>query len=446
MGSVPGPSQPWVLATPDSLVSSPSPSPPAVRRPPSAPLRDPLPRGLSSHTTVFWGGYGGCLMYRTPSLVLLNSGELLAFTQCRQDVEAGKDRVTDRSPQEIHLKRSKDHGRTWSLAKTLAFSADPERNRLHRAQTVYDVKTGTIFLFDNDVPTPSEEEHRDLLDGGVNASVANCSVHIWRSDDDGVSWRTVVNTTASSQMGAGLATGIQLPNGRLVVPHKGCNYPTGGQWDAPTSDSPASSPAFVGAHSLWSDDHGATWVAGDPTPPTVAGYPATECQVAPLANGSLLMMARSVQPKLGRVPSIAWQTGQKPDCPGCQDPLGASLGWLNRVSSVSNDEGRTWSVPRVEPSLAGYASCHGSLFRHKESVYFSFPENPRRANLTIRRSSDNGDSWPADAAHELTVHQGPSAYSSLGATALGELAVLWEAWPDMMFATTKYFDGFEEAH
>ena len=147
---------------------------------PTPPPPAPLPDGISSQARVFTGGMGGCVMYRTPSLVLLNSGEILAFSQCRQQSHG------DRSPMEIHLKRSKDHGRTWSSATTLAFSADPLHNSLHRAQTVYDNHTGAIFLFDD----PNAFSNSVSEAGSDNAT---CSVHIWRSDDEGISWHNTMN-------------------------------------------------------------------------------------------------------------------------------------------------------------------------------------------------------------------------------------------------------------
>lgn len=346
---------------------------------PTPPAPAPLPPNLTSSTRVFTGGTLGCVMYRTPSLVLAPSGEILAFSQCRQSSHG------DRSPMEIRLRRSADHGRSWSNESTLPFARDPGMSSLHRAQTVLDHTTGAIFLFDDPNSYPT-------------ASGQNCSVHIWRTDDLGRTWRSVTNTTEASALGSGLTNGVQLSSGKLVVPHRnGCN--------AAKAD---------GAHALWSTDHGATWEPGESTRPTATGGTVNECALAPLANGSLLMMARS---------------------------QGAAK--ENRIATISNDEGRTWSVPRVEPELAGFATCEGSLLAHRGDLFFSHPQDPAgtRSMLTIRTSRDNGDSWPSDAEHSLLVHAGPSAYSALGETALGELAVLWEAdGKDLMFATTKYFD------
>jgi sialidase-1 len=260
---------------------------------------------------------------------------------------------------------------------------------------VYDPSTGAIFLFDD--PNAIGEKN------------ATCSIHIWRSDDLGDTWALVEETArlGARAEGSGLANGVVLPSGRIVVAHRnGCN--------AHKAD---------GAHALWSDDHGATWVAGQAVPPAPPAIPgANECQIAPLRNGSLLLMARAQSTTL--------------DADG---PIDA-----NRVSAVSDDGGATWSAPRVERSLAGFATCEGSIISHgKGSVLlFSHPEGAggSRTNLIIRASRDDGDSWPRGAADVLVVHAGASAYSCLGATALGEAAVLWEAdGKDLVFATTKFF-------
>jgi hypothetical protein len=71
-----------------------------------------------------------------------------------------------------------------------------------------------------------------------------------------------------------------------------------------------------------------------------------------------------------------------------------------------------------------------------------FAQAPQRERLTIRASFDDGNSFPSDAHAQLLVHAGPSAYSSLGTTARGELAVLWEMDDDDLgFATTTLFNA-----
>ena len=231
--------------------SRPSPPTPAPAGPPKL-----LP-GVAFITKVFIGGTDGCVMYRTPSLLNVGNGVLLAFTQCRQ-VSHG-----DASPQEIHMKTSDDNGRSWGPTSVLPFSADPLHNSLHRAQTIFDSTTGAVFIFDDALAYPTTKHNNSHP----------CTISIWRTDDLGKHWRSVRNMSEPGYTGSGLATGVQLPSGKLVLAARaGCN----------------SHKSDAGAHALWSDDNGGTWVAGKPTQPNV-----NECQLAPLMNGSLIMNART---------------------------------------------------------------------------------------------------------------------------------------------------------
>ena len=132
--------------------------------------------------------------------------------------------------------------------------------------------------------------------------------------------------------------------------------------------------------------------------------------------------------------------------------MNARTGSTDRLSLLSTDEGRSWAEPRVVRELSGNASCEGSLIAYRPNkpdaasgsasaaLFFSHPAAATRERLTIRRSRDDGDSWPAGAADVLLIHEGGSAYSCLGSTSKGELAVLWEAdGKDLAFAATDYF-------
>jgi hypothetical protein len=94
----------------------PAPAPDCPSSPPRAPL--PLLPGVSFITRVFVGGTG--------------------------------------------MKISRDSGRSWGAASVLPFSADPEHNSLHRAQTVFDAKTDAVFLFDDALPYPTTKHVRQL--------------------------------------------------------------------------------------------------------------------------------------------------------------------------------------------------------------------------------------------------------------------------------------------
>ena len=152
-----------------------------------------------------------------------------------------------------------------------------------------------------------------------------------------------------------------------------------------------------GAHALWSSDHGVSWHTGQPL-----AKGTNECQLARLSNGSLYMNTRSSN--------------------------------HDRLVAISNDEGMSWSEPVVESQLSGTATCEGSLIavefslpgphtQPRTALFFSHPQAPDRTHMTIRMSVD-GQTWPESAS--ALVWAGGSAYSSLGVTADGMLAVLWE--------------------
>jgi len=54
-----------------------------------------------------------------------------------------------------------------------------------------------------------------------------------------------------------------------------------------------------------------------------------------------------------------------------------------------------------------------------------------RVRITIQAGKDNGKSW----SHELLIDEGPSAYSSLGRTTDGQIALLRDKDKDIVFAT-----------
>jgi len=326
-------------------------------------------------TTVFKGGTEGCVMYRTPSLVRVENGTLLAFTQCRQQSHG------DTSPQSLHLKRSHDNGQTWGPTTILPFAANEDFSQQHRASTLYDTTTGTIFLFDDARPIGSSD---------------TCEVQIWRTEDLGETWASVQNLTddAANLTGSALATGIRLPSGKLLICMRaGCN----GR-ESPNGD-----------HALWSEDGGVTWTAGGRMSDGT-----NECQIARLANGSLLAISRS----------SAWAP--------------------SKLASLSPDAGRSWSAARVVPQLSGYAVAFSSLLGWGADLFLSHPEAAGRSNLTVRRSRDGGETWPEGDA--VQIWEGPSAYSCLGSTADGALAVLWEKdGADLGFAKTFSFASAPEA-
>jgi sialidase-1 len=133
---------------------------------------------------------------------------------------------------------------------------------------------------------------------------------------------------------------------------------------------------------IYSDDHGQTWKLGGWVRPQM-----DESQVIELAGGegSLLLNMRNTAK--------------------------ANL----RAQAISQDGGQTWTAPEFLPELVE-ARCQASLLRYKwpdgkepGSLLFSNPASPRRRDLTVRVSRDDGKTWPVSR----TLHEGPAAYSCL---------------------------------
>ena len=86
-----------------------------------------------------------------------------------------------------------------------------------------------------------------------------------------------------------------------------------------------------------------------------------------------------------------------------------------RAQSLSHDGGQTWTAPEYPPELVE-PRCQASILRYnwpnaKEPgrIIFSNPSSPRRRDLTVRLSRDDGKTWPVSR----TLHEGPAAYSCL---------------------------------
>jgi sialidase-1 len=150
-----------------------------------------------------------------------------------------------------------------------------------------------------------------------------------------------------------------------------------------------------GSHIIYSDDPGQTWRLGGTVSPQM-----NECQVVELSDneGGLLLNMRN---------------SAKAD---------------RRAQSVSGDGGQTWTAPEYPPEQVE-PRCQASLLRYDwpsgkkpGCLLFSNPASPRRNNLTVRLSRDDGKTWPV----AKTLHEGPAAYSCLAVLADKTIGCLYE--------------------
>ena len=313
--------------------------------------------------------------YRIPSLVATPKGTLLAFVM-------GRFHRTDNTPNIVYLRRSLDDGATWGEAQ--AILNDPTNHTMFGGAPVVDPKDGSITFVHNQA---------------VYGSHDPCSgCHLWgmKSTDEGATWSKPqplnVSAPANATWGGALASGIALTRGahagRMMVALR---------HDCGCHDVRAS---FV----VYSDDHGATWTGGAELvllPQYGGGW--TECQVAELTNGSVLLTSRNF--------------------------YGTSSGYGPRLFARSDDGGATWAA-NWSASAASLPDpyCEGSLLsepaRLPKTMLFANPSHagPHRLNFSVHASKDGGLSWP----YHSVVFPGDSAYSDMALTRNGSVAVLFE--------------------
>jgi len=341
-------------------------------------------------TVLFEAGQQGYFTYRIASMVATKQGSLLAFAAAR------KGKGGDWDPINIVVRRSTDAGKTWSpLLVVVADGNLPCDN----AMPITDYLTGEVHLL-------------------YQIDYARC--YYTKSADDGRTWAKPVEITAMLDtfkaiypwvvQAPGPGHGIQMTNGRLVVPFW---LSDGGQ--NPTAKRRPHRPSIV--VSVYSDDHGRTWRAGEVAVPDndVTVIP-NETSLVQLADGRVLFNSRN-----------------------------ESMNY-RRLSTTSADGATGWSKPYFHDAFFE-PICFGSMVRHSQQpaqsrnrLLFCNPDsrhdpwvaekastprsarNRHRTNLTLRLSYDEGHTWPVSKV----IDPGIAGYSDLAVTPDGLIHVLYE--------------------
>jgi len=297
---------------------------------------------------------------------------------------------------------------------------------------LFDAHTETVWLL-------LCSNHADDAEWMIHAREGKESRRVWvtSSTDYGDSWAKPKEITSQVKRrswtwyAVGPGAGVQLSNGRLLVPANHAEDVT--EYDRPYL--PHINRSRMVAHCIYSDDHGKSWhIGGTATKHT------NETQLAQLGNGDVVLNSR--------------------------DWSGAFL----RVIQLSKDGGSTWQEPRydetlIEPKPQG---CQGSMLalpppadgssgsgsgsdsaalrsnRQRRwpggrgggggdvgTLLFCNPSSDRREVLTVRRSEDGGRTW----AGSFVLEEGPSAYSCLGKLSDTTVGVLYERADRISFAT-----------
>ncbi|MFW6107456.1 MAG: sialidase family protein [bacterium] len=323
-------------------------------------------RGAEGHepvkTRVYVSGEGGYHTYRIPGLVVTTKGTLLAFCEGR------KTSRRDHGDIDLMLRRSTDQGTSWSDQQVVHEEGGTAKITIGNPCPVVDRDTGTVWLA---------------------FCRNNARVFLTHSRDDGKSWAEPSEITRDVKdpkwdwYATGPGHGIQLQRGehkgRLVVPcdHRVKGHPGG--WKGAGR-----------SHLVYSDDHGKTWRAGEPT-----DWGMNECEVVERADGSLLLCMRNYHGK------------------------------NRRAFARSSDGGQTWSKPGHHHQVY-CPTCQASIHRYavepRNILLYSGPGGKGRNNLTVRASTDEGHSWPI----ARVLQPGPSAYSDLAVLPDGTICCLYE--------------------
>jgi len=345
--------------------------------------------------SFFEADQGGYKMYRIPGIVVTRKGTVLAYAEARRKTGGDWDTI------DLVMRRSTDGGSTFS----------PPRLVSHVAGTV------------DRNPVAVERKQGEPTDVTYNNPVAiadrNGSVHFLfcleymrvfytRSGDDGETFTQPVEITAAFDrfrpeypwrvVATGPGHGIQLSNGRLLVP-VWLSLGTGGNGHHPSVSA-----------TVYSDDHGASWHRGEIAVPSTPQFPdPNETTAAQLADGSVLLNVRTEARE-------------------------------NRRTVVTSKDGATrWSPPRLQQDLPD-PICFAGMVRlstrktvGRNRLLFSNPENLTRAdgresvskdrrNLTIHLSYDEGETWPV----KRTLEPEMAGYSDLAVLPDATVLCLYE--------------------
>lgn len=341
---------------------------------------------------VFTAGTQGVALYRIPGMVVTGKGTVLAYCEARRNSRADWGEI------EVHLRRSTDGGATWSEQRKIAHVAqriegNPTKAKGgEREQTV----NNPVAIVDR------QTGHIEFL---YCVNYARCFA--MRSLDDGLTWSEPVEITtifepfrssyAWKVIATGPGHGVQTHSGRLVVPvwlaygKAGDHHPSA-------------------AATVYSDDHGHTWKAGEIAVPDKEPYgDPNETMVTTLSDNSVLLVTRSES---------------KPN---------------RKLITVSRDGATNWSEPKFHSQLLE-PICMASIVSHPNQpgmLLFSNPHSVgldaagkeipagrgKRRNLSIKLSRDDGETWPINK----TLEPGNSAYSDLAVLPNGDVLCLYEA-------------------
>ncbi len=345
---------------------------------------------------VFTSGEHGHLMYRIPGLAVTPKGALLAYAEGRRTSGSDWDDIR------LVIRRSEDNGVSWSPQQVIGLLGGPVTQNPVTAGL--NRPPGAI-TYNN--PVAISDRKKGLVH--FLYCVEYMRAFYMRSADDGKTFSPPVEITKTFEgfrtqynwkvIATGPGHGIQLDNGRLLVP----------VWLSTASVAPHHPSVLA---TIYSDDHGRTWrpgriaVMGDGeiTDPS-------EAVAVQLANGHVMLNVRTRSPR------------------------------HRRLVVTSPDGATRWSAPRfqeelVEPVCFGSIARYGSPSRRGANrLLFVNPDNllldgqaakpgqsRARRNLTVQLSEDDGATWTV----KRVIDPGWAGYADINVGPDKSIYVLYE--------------------
>jgi len=334
-------------------------------------------------------------IYHIPGIVVTAKGSVLAWCEARRD-------GSDWDDIQILLRRSTDDGNTWSPPQSIVNVPGPKKKNAFALQLKH--TDPTTVTYNNPVLIADRDGTVHML---FCLEYERCFYQ--RSTDDGLTWSQPTEITADFDAFKKhyawkvLATGpnhsIQLKTGRLVVP----------VWLSTGTGGNAHRPSVTAT--LYSDDQGQTWQAGDiAVSCTDEWINPNETVAVELNDGRVMLNVRS-ESKAHR-----------------------------RLITTSPDGATNWSTPEFDDALIE-PICMAGIVRYQHAgqslILFSNPHNldggregkPEpgksrdRKNLSLKLSRDEAQTWQVNKPLEA----GPSAYSDLAVTPAGTILCFYGA-------------------
>lgn len=353
------------------------------------------PAGSFNQQALFQAGGGGYAHYRIPAVVVTRAGSVLVFTEARMDMGG------DWGTIDILMRRSTDRGETFDAArKIVEVEGDIQQNPVALAQDL--AQPGEV-TYNNFAPIVDE-------DGVIHAlfCVEYARAYYVRSEDDGLTWSTPVDVTATFEefrgdynwrvIATGPGHGIQLRNGRLVVP----------VWMSDGTGGHAHRPSAVSV--VYSDDAGASWRRGDMAVAHPRLKNPSETLALELADGRVMLNIRHENLEHRRAISFSDD---------------GATGWTESVFDEELLE-PVCMGSLVRLSLAEKDGKNRILFANPHSDEPRDPEKPegnhKRQNVSVKLSYDEGETW----AVNKVVEPGVSGYSDLAVGPDGTIYLFYE--------------------